>query len=1395
MICRATFNSQTDYFLLTSVNGVWNADLDADGGNDLMTIITTPDSFTRMSVAAINDSGQIAGTMMHIPTSRLRGFLWENGVFTLLPPPNNAILIENLAQDINNAGQIVGFMWSAINGKSTPAIYIWDNGTVILVGEDIGAFPLFINDNSEVVGLTGTPASETSIWKNGVTTNIGNLGANPTIPADINNLGQVIGRSILPQGGFDGFIWENGVMQVIAPSSFLLGLRINNNGEIIGLSNDPNIGDQPNLLWLPEPAYGFEAGVHNLELLIPQAPKFDLFRATDINDNGIIAASGNFGSFLKSNAWLMIPVPPPTITVNSVGDAVDNNPGDGLCNTGNTTAGGDPECTMRAALMESNALVENIVIEFDVPGDPVIQVQSALPIITDTVLISGTTQPGDLPVLLDGLNAGPAVNGLEIRSNAVNVEGIEIGRFGGHGISMVDVTDVRVFGCGIGFSDSAGVDYGNLGSGIQMSDAGNNTIGGIAAWQRNNIANNGKNGITIEGRSVGNIIFNNSIGANPTANPNGNEMSNAGFGVYLWRGADSTVVGSIFDSNASNDIGGNGLSGIGVFGSNNCVIAGNTINDNAQSGLVIDSSSKYTDVRANRIGIASDDSPAGNLMSGIEILGLSDSSIIGDSDFGGSNTIMHNFGHGIRIKLSDYSFVAGNILSSNAFNGLFLDSFSQFSRVVNNKIGIAEDFSVSNNSGCGILIGGGADSNFIGGANDSGNVIMNNGKDGVCLQSSHYSQIVGNVLSANVGSGLHIDSASRYTDVTNNRIGIDSDGIAAGNGGFGVLITNRSDSNVIGGMTLDGNVISANGRSGVALDSSNFNLIQGNIIGLDTTASIAMGNHGEGVLIYGSSFTTVGIDVDRDGNLIGAGNVISGNDSAGVTVTNRSQVTTITANIIGRGVDTVTVLPNMWGVSVDESINTEVGRRGPADEFLGNYILSNNKTGVILNTRTCRVTDNYIGWNGYGVVAGQGAPRGDGVYVVGSSNFIGSETPESYNSIFSNNGVGVFIDESSIVSDDNNPIRFNQITGNVAGGIDLFPQGPNTNDTLDEDGGANEGQNFPVLLTATATGSNQLVVTGTLHSEPNFTYSLDFYWNSVCDSLGLGQGETWLLSDTIETDNFGFATFLSASPPITGPLNGFITSTATRGGISHTSEFSNCLEVVSQIPGVDLLIEKTDNRDTVFVSDTARYEITVTNLGSADASNVVLRDSLPAQLSYVSDSTNAGVCVEIDGIVECNVGGLSSGSSATIIVWGIYVDTGIIVNTAIVSSNETDIQPLNNSATDSTYFATDIQTDVDDDEIAKLPKSFEVHQNFPNPFNPTTVISYSLPIKAEVTIAIYNVLGQRVRSFDRGEQSAGEYSVTWDAADESGKAVASGMYFYKVIAGELSASRKMVLLK
>ncbi len=93
-----------------------------------------------------------------------------------------------------------------------------------------------------------------------------------------------------------------------------------------------------------------------------------------------------------------------------------------------------------------------------------------------------------------------------------------------------------------------------------------------------------------------------------------------------------------------------------------------------------------------------------------------------------------------------------------------------------------------------------------------------------------------------------------------------------------------------------------------------------------------------------------------------------------------------------------------------------------------------------------------------------------------------------------------------------------------------------------------------------------------------------------------------------------------------------------------------------------------------------------------------------------------------------------------------------------------------------------------------LPTEFAVNV-YPNPFNPSTTISYELPESAPVSVVIYDVLGQQVRHLISQFNAAGRYSVQWDARDNQGRGVASGVYIAKVDAGTTTLSQKMLLLK
>ncbi len=94
-----------------------------------------------------------------------------------------------------------------------------------------------------------------------------------------------------------------------------------------------------------------------------------------------------------------------------------------------------------------------------------------------------------------------------------------------------------------------------------------------------------------------------------------------------------------------------------------------------------------------------------------------------------------------------------------------------------------------------------------------------------------------------------------------------------------------------------------------------------------------------------------------------------------------------------------------------------------------------------------------------------------------------------------------------------------------------------------------------------------------------------------------------------------------------------------------------------------------------------------------------------------------------------------------------------------------------------------------------LPTVFRLHQNYPNPFNPTTSISYDLPKSCDVIIEVYNANGQKVKTLVNGRKMAGSHRVKFDAIDENGTPISSGIYFYILKAGDFRAIKKLTLIK
>ena len=384
--------------------------------------------------------------------------------------------------------------------------------------------------------------------------------------------------------------------------------------------------------------------------------------------------------------------------------------------------------------------------------------------------------------------------------------------------------------------------------------------------------------------------------------------------------------------------------------------------------------------------------------------------------------------------------------------------------VTGNYIGMLPDGSPKGNEGVGIIIGGSSDNtiggpdiaernvistnrfdgiqledsnnnsiqnNFIGTSPD-GTEAQGNGNDGISLINSNDNVIGGvnsenrNIISANLRNGLTLNSASGNR-FEGNLIGLDNSGDAGiGNGRFGVFVFN-SPNNI-----FDNNTISHNGQdvnaAGIDILGSNStgNSVISNRIGTNISGTVAIGNQGPGISVR-SLNTNIG-----DGTLEGR-NIISGNSAAGITLQSfqyLSANTSVRNNFIGVSADGLSPLPNgSSGIVISESSGNIIG--GPTIDDR-NIISGNLQDGILLagsDANSNYVLGNYIGLNS----AGTGA-IGNGRYGVflnsSGGNFIGGTLPGERNIISGNSDDGVYLINSATTG--------NIISGNYIG---LAPNG------------------------------------------------------------------------------------------------------------------------------------------------------------------------------------------------------------------------------------------------------------------------------------------------------------------------------------------------------------------
>jgi hypothetical protein len=138
-------------------------------------------------------------------------------------------------------------------------------------------------------------------------------------------------------------------------------------------------------------------------------------------------------------------------------------------------------------------------------------------------------------------------------------------------------------------------------------------------------------------------------------------------------------------------------------------------------------------------------------------------------------------------------------------------------------------------------------------------------------------------------------------------------------------------------------------------------------------------------------------------------------------------------------------------------------------------------------------------------------------------------------------------------------------------------------------------------------------------------------------------------------------------------------------------------------------------------------------------------------------------------------------------------DGTISVGFNAIGTSEFDIELVNASVTIDGVVGS--VSDLSSVTLAAVPTVYALSQNFPNPFNPTTTIEYSIPEAGNVELVIYNMAGQKVRTLINESQSASFYKVVWDGRNSMGENVGAGLYIYKLISGDFSKMQKMTLIK
>ena len=549
----------------------------------------------------------------------------------------------------------------------------------------------------------------------------------------------------------------------------------------------------------------------------------------------------------------------------------------------------------------------------------------------------------------------------------------------------------------------------------------------------------------------------------------------------------------------------------------------------------------------------------------------------------------------------------------------------------------------------------------------------------------------------NRGIDLEADGAS----VMGCFVGVDPGGnLAAPNGDDGIFLSKSSNDRIGGPGPRDGNLISGNKAKGVHIlfgGTSSNTLIQNNSIGVNFAGTAAIGNGSSGIDIFAASpFNQI------------LTNLISGNQGDGIAYFGSdSSDNLIQGNAIGTDVAGAVAIPN--------------GGRGinlggpPRTRILGNLISGNRSAGINLGFDTAInevIQGNKIGTDSAGILPIGNSDGGIAVNFSSSKATIGGTAAGQANIIAFNgssaSGAGIRVDNTSTGI----AVSGNSIHDNKGLALDLNSDGvsPNTPGGPHATG-ANLLQNYPVLGSASASGTTTTVV-GTLNAAPGTAYRLEFYASATPDPSGYGQGQVYLGFAVATTDSAGNVSF-TASLPV-GAVAGSVVSATATDPAGNTSEFAKDVVLSGGGSGgggggtgsADLTVTLTGSASPVVLGADLVYTARVVNNGPDAEADVVLTDTLPAGVTFVSAHDNGGnPLFAVGGVVTFDVGPLASGASSAIQILVRGNASGVVVDRASATGNLADPNPADNAASLSTTIRDEADVSV---AISAAPTPFNL---------------------------------------------------------------------------------------